>query len=152
MEQVRDGVLSVEARGMEKFGHLPRIPYLVAKLDRPGVLDECLLQFSSAPVEQHNRSSVELFDGGGRFNADVRAFKETGQMTRQLAFRFASIRDMPMDDKVADRPHAIGSRIGTLARGSHWPWDSASMRLPETLLDKETLVDKHGGSLQKLWG
>ena len=115
-----------------------------------GVLDECLLQFSSAPVEQHNRNSVELFDVGGRFYADVMAFKETGQMSRQLAFRFASIRDMPMDDKVAERPHAIGSRIGTLARGSHWPWDSASMRLPETLLDKETLVGKYGGSLQKL--
>ena len=65
--QVRDGVLSLESRGLEKFGYLPRIPYLIAKLDQPGIVEIFFEQYARAPREAHNRNSVDLFDPSGRF-------------------------------------------------------------------------------------
>ena len=149
--QVRDGVLSLESRGLEKFGYLPRIPYLIAKLDQPGIVEICFEQYARAPREAHNRNSVDLFDPSGRFYEDVMAYKATRVMTPALHLRFCAIRDGPMDDKVAEAPHAIGSRIGQMTPASRWPWDAASMRLPQTIQDKESIIDKFGGDFQKLW-
>ena len=47
--------------GQESIDVYRHIPLLAAKLDSPGVRDECLRQFAAAELADHDPVSVQLF-------------------------------------------------------------------------------------------
>ena len=44
-----------------KFDWLWKIPWMISRLDQPGVRDECIKQFDSVPRDQHHLVSIEFF-------------------------------------------------------------------------------------------
>eukprot|EP00959_Pyramimonas_sp_CCMP1952_P012042 254257-Pyramimonas_sp.AAC.1 len=60
------------------------------------------------------------------------------------------VREVPLDDRVDEGPHAQAKRIQHHARRSGWPWAASSMRLKQNIQDSRAFA--HGVDLQEEWG
>lgn len=76
---------------------------------------------------------------------------ETGRVdSADLRTEINVLRHIPMDDTVAERPHAIAKHHGLNARAGKWPWVASSCRHTEALNTVDEL-EHLGGDLQTEW-
>ena len=66
-----------------KLRYLSKIPWLIARILEPGVRDECLIQWNSVPVAEHQRVSVEFF-GAGQLRRDIDMLAPDGSGATEL--------------------------------------------------------------------
>jgi hypothetical protein len=137
---------------MEKIGHLDAIPYLLARIGQPGIAARCVAQFEARDVAAHHRVSVEFLGVGSPLRYDVEQVLHDGSgMSAALLREVDSLRGIPLDDSVAEGPHAVAKRIGLHARRALWPWVASSMRLEQNLADHDDLVGAVDADVQSLW-
>ena len=60
------------------FYNLSRIPFLMARLEQPGVAQECLAQYRSCPRRHHDKISIRILDDTRAFYDDVLAIRPDG--------------------------------------------------------------------------
>lgn len=120
--------------GMQKVSFLDRVPYLLARLEEPGVCRRCMEQWESCAPAGHHRVTRDFFEGALRF--DIAAMQNDGAgATARLKQEIRSLSLIPLDDSVAESPHAIGGRLMQHSRASKWPWVASTMRLEQNLAD-----------------
>lgn len=143
-------VRSVYEMATRKISFLDRIPYLLARLGEPGVRRRCVEQWESCSAEKHHRVSREFMEGELRGHIDAMSDGGTG-ISARLQLEIDSLAKVPLDDSVAEGPHASASRMIKHARGAKWAWIAATMRLDQNLADAKAIPDVVGDSAQDLW-
>lgn len=142
----------VHAMAQEKFAFLSQLPYLLAQLPLPGVKAEALRQWASAAPEAHHRVTREFMTEGSALRLQIDKMRPDGSgIGEQLRIEIESLRAIPMDDSVAEGPHARAKREQAHARGNRFPWVAASMRLGQNLGDCRDMVGATGADLRQLW-
>lgn len=151
------GELIASVRGVFQFGMmrlqwLDRIPWLLSRLAEPGVAARCLQQYHEGPGDRHHRVSHEFLQPGCRLRQHIELVQPDGSgITQELADAIATLCTVPMDDSVAEGPHAQAMRVHMSSRACSWPWIAASLRLPQNLQDLRELVPMTGVSLDSFW-
>lgn len=125
--------------GSRKVAYLDKVPYLLARLGEPGVRGRCLEQWSACPPEAHHRVTREFLDPRGALRRWVDGMAADGTMHPNLLREVQSLRAIPMDDTVAESPHAKAHRLMRKSPASTWPWVASSMRLEQNLQDVKDL-------------
>jgi hypothetical protein len=135
-----------------KIAFLTRVPYLLVRLDQPNIAQKALEQFDSAPLHTHHRVSVQLLGHGGPWRQDVMQIGPEGNITSaSLLSEVRSLQEIPFDDSVAERPHAVCSRHMAHARVAKWPWIASSCRLDQNLRDIDVVVPAIGADVEVEW-
>lgn len=152
LAQAQGCVRLVYAMGGEKFEFLSKLPYLLAQLHLPGVRDRALEQWRSAPPAAHHRVSREFLADGSPLRAQIERMNSDGSgMAPALKAEVESLRAIPLDDSVAEGPHAKAKRVQAHARGSRFPWVASTMRLSQNLEDATDMLDATDSELLPLW-
>ena len=135
-----------------KTAWVDKIPYLFARLREPGVKAMCLDQWHAVPMMYHHRFSVAMMQPGGILRADFDRFPDDG-LSHALEEAIEGVATIPMDDSVAEGPHAKVEAVSLASRrrGTWEEWTAASMRLDQNLEDIDTLVPAVGADLQREW-
>ena len=121
---------------LEKLQHLDEVPYLLARLDEPGVRDRCLLQWGEGAAGTHVPVSAEFLQEGSPLRRDLLAMNADGSgMSRVLQIAHESLRQCPIDDTPGEGPHASMRHLGLRTRRSTWGWMASSVRLKQNLQD-----------------
>lgn len=135
-----------------KIAHLDRIPYLLARLSEPGVRSRCIEQWNSCDPSQHHRVSHEFLSPSGELRALVDAVRDDGtNMSERLHREVESLAAIPLDDSVAEGPHARAHQQMRHATGARWPWIASSMRLKQNLEDAFSMPAALGVDLDTFW-
>ena len=118
-----------------------KIPFLLARLFEPGVKFEAIMQYESYPTHLHHRVSFELLDPSSPLRGDVDALDANGiGATPRLEWYVAGIRSAPLDDCVAEGPHAAFTRICNHSRRGTWAWRCATQSLKDNLGDYDEML------------
>ena len=137
----------------QKIRFLNEVPYLLVRLDQPGVRDECMAQWLKCAPDKHHRITREFLAEESPLRSEVDALAVDGSNCSEvLAAELRGFEEIPLDDTVAESPHARAKRILEHSKGSSWPWTAATMRLAQNLQDIKELVPLFGESLPALWG
>ena len=140
--------------GEEKIGYLDVIPHLLARLDCPGVRQRCVQQWEALAPDRHSLVSREFMDPAHPMGLrqQVDAMDDEGQnIGPVLAREIRSLQDIPMDDCIAEGPHARGKRVYDVGKASKGPWVASTMRLRQNLKDIDSLPAALDVDLQTLW-
>ena len=125
----------------EKLAHYDHIPWLLGRLDQPGVRDRCLLQFAEAPEAKHEPVSLEFLSPASALYEDVTRMHADGTgMSPKLWNAFDSIRQTPIDDTPAEAPHAAMRHTALKSRAASWAFHAASARLTQNKADHKELL------------
>ena len=133
LQQAQSAVRATAVRGQEKLRFLDRLPYVLASMETPEHARRALAQFAEAPPEQHHRLTLLFVDVGSQFRQDILALAGGGAMTARLQQEVMWLRQVPMDDSVAESPHAQARFCELHARGSRFGWQAATQRLKQNL-------------------
>ena len=136
------------------FGHLDRLPWIVGRLDLPGVRDKAIALFNRVPLARHIQLVRELFDvttpGNLREEVDL-ITPDGGNVQPQLSMVLKGVQASPMDDKVQETPHAIVKKAMASAASYGFPWAASSSRLAQNLEDAEEIPPAVNRDLQTEW-
>ena len=136
------------------FGHLDRLPWIVGRLDLPGVRDKAIALFNRVPLARHTLLVRELFDvttpGNLREEVDL-ITPDGGNVQPQLSMVLKGVQASPMDDKVHETPHAVVKKAMASAASYGFPWAASSSRLSQNLTDAEELPPAVNIDLQTEW-
>ena len=142
----------IDRLAREKFDYLNTLPWLLTRLNQPGVRDEALRQFESSPPETHHRVTLQFLGAESILRRDVLSMNADGTgLTKELFDAVHGFAFMPMDDAAGERPHAAARREWERARGASWPFVAASMRMSDNLHDACSLPKPLGVDLQHEW-
>ena len=72
-------------------------------------------------------------------------------LSANLEAERALLAHIPMDDCVAESPHAQAARLKQNSPGCGWPWLAASLRLRQNIEDARTLPGSLGLDFQDTW-
>ena len=123
----------------KRHAYLSTIPWLFAKLLRPGVKQRCLDLYKSN--RDHHPLSHHFLHPEGHLRAHVEQLRPDGSGASQLLMQEVQVLTaLPMDDSVAESPHAQGNAIARQAHRCGFAWVASSMRLKQNISDA------------KLWG
>lgn len=137
---------------MRKLDFLNKVPWLLARLDEPGVRSQCVSQWESCRAASHHRVTHEFLSPSSDLRPLVDAIGEDGSnVAPRLQREIDSLALIPMDDSVAEGPHARASRHMAHSRAAKWPWVAATMRLDQNLEDAKSVPPAVGSDLQALW-
>ena len=154
VDELQGAVRASVSYGMDLLDPYSRIPFLAARLDEPGIRDQCLAQWAAAPRHQHDEASAYLFeDAPGTLRQAVLAIHDDGTIEDpQLKSEVESIQLIPFDDTVNERPHARAARITKHAPASKIPWVASSMRVAENLdTIRRPGSALHGEQMRQYW-
>jgi hypothetical protein len=98
---------------------------------------------------QHPKT-VQIMDPDGPFRSHFDAV-DGAYLPAPIQRQKDMIRSMCMNDKTAERPHAVATAIGRHSMGSKFAFDSATMRGSQNAADKELMCEPCGMDFQKLW-
>ena len=70
--------------GQQKFKYLDELPYLVVRVDSPGVALQCLQQYDAFDEVQHHRLSRHLLARGSALRRDIEVLAAGGPMSEAL--------------------------------------------------------------------
>jgi len=151
--QTQGVVRQVCVLAKRKIAFLDQIPYLFARLDEPHVAARCLAQWDAiADARQHHRVSAEMLAPGSHWRPQVEAIQpDASGISPALRQEIRGFQCVPMDDTVAEAPHAAAARIQKAARGCSWPWLASTMRLEQNIADARQLPAACNASLQCEW-
>jgi hypothetical protein len=137
---------------LRKFRRLDRLPYLLCRLAEPGVAARCIEQWDSADPREHHRVTRRFVMEGGALRADIQAIEPSGSgMSDTLEQEVIALGNIPMDDSIAEGPHARAMRIANRSRRACWPWVASTLRLEANLSDARELVSATDVDLPALW-
>ena len=106
----------------EKLAFLDRLPYLLCRLNEPGVRDRVLSQWDSGAKTFGCPITEEFVGESSPLRGDVLAMQNDGTgMTSRLAEEVNALRQTTIDDTPGDSPHAKmkTSRCGHAPRPGH---------------------------------
>ena len=116
--------------GAERMKYLDEIPYLLVRLEHPGVATRCLQQFASAPAQQHDRVSIHFLGSDSDLCGDVKAIRADGSnISAKLMLEIDSLKMASLDDAINEGPHATARNISERATNASWAWTASSLRL-----------------------
>ena len=128
---------------LEKLKYLDEIPYLLARVNEPGIAARCLAQFAE-DVDSgatHDPVTLELLAEGSALRQEIeRTAHEGAEMGPQLRREWETLRLCPIDDCPGEGPHAGMRHASLKSRAAEWPWHASSLRLPQNLEDIENLL------------
>ena len=134
----------------KRHKYLSLVPWLLARLDAPGVKARCLQQYASHSA--HHPMTDKFLHPDSELRADVDQIQEDGSgVSPRLKQWIGVIQRIPLDDSVAETPHALGNRIGRHGSRASFAWIAASMRLGQNLQDVQDLVPALGQDIEGLW-
>ena len=152
LRQCQGCVRMVHGLGYEKFLWLDQVPYLLSRLDQPGVEAKTVEQWVSTSPQYHNRVTRKVCDSSGELRADLDAVTGTGDnISPSLSHVMRSLALLPMDDTVCEMPHASGKRIAGSGAASKFPWVASTLRLQQNIADCRELPSKLCTSLEGPW-
>lgn len=137
--------------GRTKLGYLDKVPWLLSRLPERGIRAKCLEQFAAAPAHRHHRVTRQFLEPGSELYMQVMAMTDEGEMGPLLKAEVRSLRSIPLDDSVAEAPHAQAARISSSARAGGWYWMASTLRLKESLHDLQMLLPMLPKSIDQLW-
>ena len=138
--------------GSEKVLHYDRIPFLLCRLGEPGVRDRCIDQFNQVDEALHHPLSAHLLAHWSPFRPMVDQMGADGSgMSPELQTEVTALCSIPLDDTIAEGPHATMGRIKEHSRASTWAWSSSSLRLQQNIDDINTLPRALDCDIQELW-
>ena len=136
-------------RGLE---FLDVIPFLLARLDMPGVVARCLSQYAASPAESHDEVSHEFLNPDSPLYADVLLVDPNGgNVSAVLQHEIQSLRFEPMDDTIIEGPHAGAARRFEFNRSAKWAWIASSMRLKDNVTYCHEFSALTGLELNDVW-
>ena len=136
--------------GKRKVAHLDRVPYLLARLDQPGIRDRCLEQWQEVSAAEHDLVTREFLDPSMRLRSFVDDIGDDGTIPSViLRYEVKSIQNVKMDDTVNEAPHAVAEHVARRNVQSNWAWIASSARLEQNLDDIQSL--SHCCDLQTEW-
>ena len=123
------------AFGREMFRFLDVVPYLISRLNLPGIAKRALTQFDSCPESDHNRSSIAVFSSNSpSLRPDVLMVRDDGSgVTPRLQFEIDSVNDISCDDTIDEGPHSSMNRIVASARAGNFAWQAATLRFKQNI-------------------
>ena len=95
--------------GHQVFQHLDTLPWLLARLDQPGVKDRCLHRFALVPAAQHHELTRLYLDPeypGSLLHLVDDIDDEGGHVAPELRAQIDKLKNIPLDDIVQEEPHA----------------------------------------------
>ena len=103
--------------GRKKLEFLTKLPFLLTRLRCPGVRDECVRQWNSAPARVHHALSALFMDPGGRLRGELDDMSAAGDnIAAELDAELRSIEMCPMDDSVCEGPHAVAEKVSIIKK------------------------------------
>lgn len=134
----------------KRFKYLSHLPWLLARLEQPGVRDRCVALYNSH--RQHVPLTEKFMDPAQDLRADIDRLSPTGSGASPLLKSWIQvIQNFPMDDSLAEGPHARGNRIGRHGTKTSFAWTAATMRLEQNINDAHELTSALGEDLEALW-
>lgn len=139
--------------GFVKVRFLDTIPWLLARLPEAGVRDRCIEQYGQGRPGTHHRVSLLFLSPDGPLRSEVDQMGSDGtSMGERLAAEVRGLQHIPLDDGVAEGPHARAARAKQSASGSTWAWIAASLRLQQNLQDIRSMLPTLDLDLDTEWG
>ena len=135
--------------GNNVFHHLHTLPWLLARLDQPGVRALCLHRFTLVPAARHHELTRLYLDPeyhGSLLHLVEDIDDEGGNAAPELRVHMDKLKNIPMDDIVQEEPHA---RMNV--PNHSFPYASASVRLGHNLDVCTRLPSIVGRDLQPEW-
>ena len=123
-----------------KIDFLDNVPWLFVRLHEVGVKEKIMQQWSAAPMAHHHRMTQHVLDPGGNLRVHFDVFEPPALAHPDLERIVERLSHIPMDDAVAEGPHAIASHIMQIARGCSWAWVASTMRVHDNLCDSRELL------------
>lgn len=141
-------VRATASRALQKIEFLDRVPYLFAKLGyNPGIRPRLYAQYAQPGTHQRQTYRFMIEDGELRSAIDV--MRDGFDLSNALLDQsVTAIRDLPLNDEVNEKPHAVFSRIHAHAPSSSFAWKASTSRLPQNLDDCYTLSAAASQDLQ----
>ena len=152
LQTAEASVRATVARAYKKIHFLDRVPYLLARLDQgPTHAQRALAQYAEVPPEMHHRATLGFLVEGSPLRHYVLALAEGGDLRPFLESKVRWLQDIPLDDSVAEAPHAARRRWELKARGSKFAWLASSHRLDQNLRDVSAMAPMLDVPLQCIW-
>ena len=144
VRQVLDGHYFLEAfrrNGTQDESLQIGWPWLIifGRGDWQGIAAECLRQYALADPRAHRSVTNFMLGADSPFKADIEALTKGQPMTRRLEAEVQSLCLVPLDDSIAEGPHARAKRIWDACKAARWSWVSSTMRLSQNLEDLKLL-------------
>ena len=113
-QSAQGAIRGLYALALLKFAWLESTPCLLCRLDESGVAQRCRDLWALRPVAQHHRVSREFLDplhpSGLSLLVDTCIGADGFIRSEKLLREVRSLQHIPMDDAVAEGPHAVMSR------------------------------------------
>ena len=150
---VQGSVRSSVSFGRTMFAFLDRVPYLTARLAIPGESRRAITQFDSVPEISHNRSSIAVYSKTKpSLRSAVELVRPDGSgISPVLQQEINGMNEISCDDTLAEEAHARMNRIVMAGRRGLFPFQSATLSLPQALEDVKYLPAVVEADPQKLW-
>ena len=136
------------------LGYLDTLPWLLVRLDEPGIAQRCRDLWAATPRADHHPVTIEFMDPEhtSGLRAMVDAINELAEgICAFLRRAIDALQAIPLDDMVAEGPHAIAKRIIERAVGGSFSWTASTARLERNLELATTLPAAFGADLQTEW-
>ena len=135
--------------GSRKLAFLNELPYLICRVDKPGIAARVQELWAAHPAHSHHRVTQRFIH---LYGADLALVNEDGSgVSARLEAELQHWRGMPIDDSVAEQPHSQARRVSLHSRRSGFCWVAASTRLQQNLNDLRSLPPNLDISLDEAW-
>ena len=135
-----------------KFAYLEQLPYVMVHILKPGVKEKCRAAWESCPPDKHHPLTRHWWEPGTQLRADIDSLAPDCSNPSQLLLNEISLLEaMPMDDSIAEYPHAKGKAATDRARHLKFAGLSSGMRLDQNLTDVYNYVSTVKADLQAEW-
>ena len=140
--------------GLQNVAYMEQLPWLLVRLDEPGVLQRCIHQWNSTPRDAHHNVSNFFMDPehvGGIWSDVQNIDAMGGNCSARVKQAIRTLENIPMDDIHGESPHARAHHIFSHAPGGRFAWTASSARLVQNLGHLDELAGATGACLQSEW-
>ena len=138
------------ALAQKRHTYLGLCPWLLARLDEPGIKRRCEEQYASH--QGHHPLTFYFLAPDGPLRPHVDLIQPDGSGCSELLVHWLKIlKHIPFDDSIAEGPHAIGNRLSSHGRNTGYVWQASSMRLNQNITDARQYSMALKCDLQQLW-
>ena len=153
-QQGQAAVRSLCAGGRAAVRYLNKVPWLLARLDQPGVRAQVVRQWAAVPRERHHPLSVFFLDPleSNGLRPDVDLITDDAQnISPRLRTEIGKLQNIPMDDNIGEGPHAKAKQVLSHSTPASFPWMASTCRLEPNLTQTPDLAEASGMDLQTEW-
>ena len=147
LQQLLVTVRSSYTLATKRFEYVGLLPWLLTRLPEAGIKQRCLTQYEA--YTKHHPITHKFLKPGELLRDHVDSVRPDGTGISSLLQSWIDmLRAIPMDDSIAEAPHAVGNRLGRAAPRSGIAWAASSMRLTQNLDDVKLHSQALGTDLQ----